>query len=186
LATSCPQCSVARNLQLAVNAMKPLLSVALALLLATAACAARPRMIGSSQIVDTPLSRGVIEALENYRTALERQDAKTLLLLASKQYREDSGTTSGSDDYGYDGLRRVLAERLSKVSEVRYAMRYVAMRTNCGGSTRPGCKASVEAIVDASFTVKDAMGNERRPDKRDQSEFVLEWSGDKWLFLSGM
>ncbi|MEZ4358801.1 MAG: hypothetical protein R3B48_01360 [Kofleriaceae bacterium] len=155
-------------------------------MLTVSACAAGPKMLGNSQIQDTPFSRGVIETIETYRTALERQDAKALLLMASKDYREDSGTPTGSDDYGYDGLRQVLAERLGKVREVRYAVRYVAMRSNCGGVAKRGCKAAVEAIVDASFTVKDAMGNDRRPDKRDQSEFVLQWSGDKWLFLSGM
>jgi hypothetical protein len=150
------------------------------------ACAARPRMIGSSKIKDTPFNRGVLETIETYRTAMERQDTQALLLMASKQYREDSGTPSGSDDYGYDGLRAVLSDRLGKVSDVRYSMRYVAMRTNCSSSPSAGCRTSVEALVDASFTVIDAMGNERRPDMRDQSEFVLEWSGEKWLFLSGM
>lgn len=150
------------------------------------ACAARPRTIGSSKIQDTPFNRGVLETIETYRTAMERQDTQALLLMASKQYREDSGTPSGSDDYGYDGLRAVLSDRLGKVSDVRYSMRYVAMRTNCGGAPNKGCRTSVEALVDASFTVIDAMGNERRPDMRDQSEFVLEWSGEKWLFLSGM
>lgn len=155
-------------------------------MVALTACAAQPRMIGSSKIKDTPFNRGVLETIENYRTAMERQDTPALLLMASKQYREDGGTPSGSDDYGYDGLRAVLTDRLSKVSDVRYSMRYVAMRTNCGGSPSTGCRASVEALVDASFTVIDAMGNERRPDMRDQSEFVLEWTGEKWLFLSGM
>lgn len=155
-------------------------------MLALSACAARPRMIGSSKIADTPFNRGVLETIESYRTAMERQDTQALLLMASKQYREDSGTTSGSDDYGYDGLRNVLTDRLSKVTDVRYSMRYVGMRTNCGDAPRSGCRTSVEALVDASFTVIDAMGNERRPDMRDQSEFVLEWSGEKWLFLSGM
>lgn len=155
-------------------------------LLAVTACAGRPRLIGSSKIADTSFNRGVLETIESYRTAMERQDTQALLLMASKKYREDSGTPSGSDDYGYDGLRQVLSDRLGKVTEVRYSMRYVAMRTNCSDSPAEGCRASIEALVDASFTVVDAMGNERRPDMRDQSEFVLEWSGEKWLFLSGM
>lgn len=162
------------------------LRLLLPMLLVVTACAARPRVIGSSKIVDNAFNRGVLEMIESYRTAMERQDTQALLLMASKKYREDSGTPSGSDDYGYEGLRQVLTDRLGKVSEVRYSMRYVAMRTNCGDSPREGCRATVEAMVDASFTVIDAMGNERRPDMRDQSEFVLEWSGDKWLFLSGM
>lgn len=155
-------------------------------LMVVTACAARPRTIGNSKIADSSFNRGVLETLETYRTAMERQDTQTLLLMASKKYREDGGTPSGSDDYGYEGLRQVLSERLSKVSEVRYSMRYVALHSNCGDAPREGCRVAVEALVDASFTVVDALGNERRPDMRDQSEFVLERSGDKWLFLSGM
>jgi hypothetical protein len=165
--------------------MKSLRLVLLASLAVTA-CAGRQRTIGSSKIADTSFNRGVLEAIETYRTAMERQDTPALLLMASKKYREDSGTPSGSDDYGYDGLRQVLSDRLGKVTEVRYSMRYISMRTNCASSPSEGCRASVEALVDASFTVVDAMGNERRPDMRDQSEFVLEWSGEKWQFLSGM
>jgi hypothetical protein len=155
-------------------------------LLLVAACGARARVIGNSKIADTTLNRGVLEAVESYRVALEKKDTKALLLMASKAYWEDSGTPSGSDDYGFDGLRLVLGERLTKVSDIRYSMRYVTMHSNCGSEPDRGCRVSVEALVDASYTVVDAMGNERRPDMRDQAEFVLEWSGEKWLFLSGM
>jgi hypothetical protein len=164
--------------------MPSLRSLVLVVLLAS--CAARPTMIGNSKISDTSFNRGVIETIEAYRTAMERRDTKALLLLASKAYWEDSGTPSGSDDYGFDGLRTVLSDRLSKARDIRYSMRYVTMHSNCGGAPERRCRAAVEALVDASYTIVDAMGNERRPDKRDQSEFVLEWSGEKWMFLSGM
>jgi len=41
-------------------------------------------------------------------------------------------------------------------------------------------------LIDASYTITDARGQARRLDKRDQNELVLEYTGDKWLFLSGM
>ena len=41
-------------------------------------------------------------------------------------------------------------------------------------------------LIDASFTIADAIGKPERPDKRDQNELVLEWDGRRWLFLSGM
>ena len=43
-----------------------------------------------------------------------------------------------------------------------------------------------EVLIDASFTVVDARGQDRRTDKRDQNELVLEWDNNKWKFLSGM
>jgi hypothetical protein len=49
-----------------------------------------------------------------------------------------------------------------------------------------GCVARVEAMVDASFTIVDARGQDRRADKRDQNELVLEWAGDRWKFISGL
>ena len=143
-------------------------------------------MIGNSKIEDTSFNREIVKTVEEYRLALERQDTKALLLMASKAYWEDSGTPSGSDDYGYDGLRTVLSDRLNKVKEVRYFMRYVTIQSGCGASPVKGCRASVEVLVDASYTVVDALGNERRPDMRDQAELLLEWNGDKWLFLAGM
>ena len=59
------------------------------------------------------------------------------MLMAHKQYWEDSGTPSGSDDYGYEGLRNVLATRLSKATDIRYSMRYMGVRQQCTGDSRP-------------------------------------------------
>lgn len=152
-------------------------------------CGARAANIPGSRIPDTSINRAIIERLNAYRQAIERKDAAALLLMASKSYWEDSGTPSGSDDYGYDGLRNVLTQRLQKANDVRYTMRYITIRRSCPGDTAdlaPGCRAQVEVLIDASYTVADARGGERRPDMRDQNELVLEWSGSDWLFLSGM
>ena len=117
--------------------------------------------------------------------AVERGDADALMLMAHKQYWEDSGTPSGGDDYGYDGLRNVLTTRLQKASDIRYSVRYVAVHQACD-ELRAGCKAAVDILIDASFTVTSAMGQPKRPDKRDQNQLVLEYDGRRWLFLSGM
>jgi len=41
-------------------------------------------------------------------------------------------------------------------------------------------------MIDASFTITDAFGKPKRPDKRDQNQLILEWDGKRWLFISGM
>ena len=57
-------------------------------------------------------------------------------------------------------------------------------------------------MIDASFTIANAMGQPKRPDKRDQNQLNLEWTcGDpaqkvapdaqptgqcRWMFISGM
>jgi hypothetical protein len=131
-------------------------------------------------------NKSVLTACEEYRQAVERADADALMLMAAKQYWEDSGTPSGSDDYGYDGLRNVLMARLQQASDIRYSMRYLAVHQACPGDLKVGCRASVDVMIDASFTITNALGQPKRPDKRDQNELVLEWDGHRWLFISGM
>jgi hypothetical protein len=157
-----------------------------ACLVAVTACAGKMRMIPGTKVADSQFNRSIIDRIEAYRRALERGDSAELQLMASKNYWEDSGTPSGSDDYGYDGLAAVLGQRFAKATDVRYSMRYVSVRSQCGSEPAEGCRVSVEILMDASFSVIDATGKVRRPDKRDQGEFVLERIGDKWMFVSGM
>lgn len=159
--------------------------LALAMILA-GGCAGRIAYVPGTRVPYSDNNKSAIEAVEQYRLALERRDADALLLMAHKQYWEDSGTPTGGDDYGYDGLRAVLQNRLQKASEIRYSVRYMGVRQTCTGELRPGCRAAVDVMIDASYTIADARGNPKRPDKRDQNQLSLEWDGRKWLFLSGM
>lgn len=161
---------------------------AAAALLLAAGCAGRASNIPGTKISDDKVNRALVEAVENYRIAVERADAEALFLMASDRYFEDSGTPQGSDDYGYDGLKDVLVGRFRMASDIRYAMKYVSIRRTCTQveEPEPGCRAHVEVMVDASFTVVDARGQDRRTDKRDQNELVLEWTDGKWKFVSGM
>ncbi len=152
-------------------------------------CAARAGSIPGTKIADDKLNRGIIEAVERYRVAVEKADPETLFLMASQQYFEDSGTPVGADDYGYDGLKDVLVGRFLMARDIRYAVKYVSIRRTCpaaGGEPEVGCRAHVEVMVDASFTVVDARGKDRRTDKRDQNELVLEFADTTWKFVSGM
>jgi hypothetical protein len=101
------------------------------------------------------------------------------VLMASKHYWDDAGTPTGTDDYGYQGLQQILIGRFKKVKDIRYSMRYMGIR-------RRGERAYVDVLIDASFTLEDARGEDMREDMRDQNQFTLEWDGRNWLFLSGM
>jgi hypothetical protein len=134
--------------------------------------------------------------------AVENRDSDALMLMAHPRYWEDSGTPSGGDDYGYEGLRNVLQTRLGKATDIRYSVRYIAVHQECKDELRAGCKAQVDIMIDASFTIANAMGLPKRPDKRDQNQLMLEYTcgdpaqkpaGDaqptgscRWLFVSGM
>lgn len=163
-----------------------------------AACGGGQHTLRGSRIPDTAVNRGILDTIEAYRQAVERRDAQSLMLMASPKYREDSGTVTGGDDYGISNLATVLQTRFQKADDIRFSMRYVAIHKSCPNGHAsddivPGCKAMVEVLVDASFTVLDARGQSRRPDKRDQNALELEWtcakngnSDCRWLFTAGM
>jgi hypothetical protein len=142
--------------------------------------------IAGTRIPSSQENESVLQACEQYRLAVERGDADALMLMAHKQYWEDSGTPSGSDDYGYEGLRNVLLTRLLKASDVRYSMRYLAVHQQCPKELHAGCMAAVDVLIDASYTIANAYGKPSRPDKRDQNQLVLQFDGKRWLFISGM
>lgn len=160
---------------------------AILLALTAAACAKPSGRIPGTRVTDDDLNRQILEAVEKYRVAVEGKDSEALVLMASPNYWEDRGTVESSDDYGIEGLRNVLAGRFQMASDVRYSMRYDKVRRVCpAGDLEKGCRAHVEVQIDASYTVNDASGAAVRRDKRDQNELVLEWDGEKWLFVSGM
>jgi hypothetical protein len=157
----------------------------------TAACGGRSGNIPGTQVSDSKFNRDIIATIEDYRLAVERRDAASLMLMASPQYWEDSGTPSGGDDYGFDGLGDVLAGRFQQADDVRFSIRYVSIRRRCPSADAEvyeGCRAYVQVLIDASFSISDARDQQKRPDMRDRNELVLEWAdGDrKWKFLSGM
>lgn len=167
----------------------PSRAIAAALLsVAVVGCARRSSTIPGTRISDDRFNRELLSVVESYRLAVEKGDAEALFLMASDKYVEDGGTSAGDDDYTYDGLKQVLVGRFKAAKDIRYAMKYVNIRATCAPSDDipVGCVARVEALVDASFTIVDARGQDRRVDKRDQNELALEWTGDKWKFLSGM
>lgn len=160
--------------------MQRLTLVILPILLGCVACASDVSYIRGTEIPRTSKNQQIIERIEEYRLAVERQDAGKLLLMAHEQYWEDGGTPSGADDYGYDKLREVLADRFQQASSIRYSMKYVNIR-------HAGDRAYVDVLVDASYTVADSRGNEVREDMRDQNQLVLKYDEQKeqWMFLSG-
>lgn len=143
--------------------------------------------IPGTKLTDDQLNRSLIQVVEAYRMAVEARDAEALVLMAHPRYWEDRGTVEPEDDYGYDGLRTALGSRFQLASDVRYSLRYDKIRRVCPTEEiEKGCRAHVEVQIDASFTVNDARGEAMRRDKRDQNELVLEYDGQKWLFVSGM
>lgn len=156
------------------------LLITAALAMALGACARQASYIPGTKIPRTDTNEQLIKVIERYRQAVERKDAAALLLMASKKfYYEDGGTATGTDDYGYDGLKDVLASRFQLAKNIRYSMRYIKIRNS-------GKRAFVEVFIDASFSVKGPRGEMRREDVRDQNQLVLIREGESWKFVAGM
>jgi hypothetical protein len=123
-------------------------------------------------------NRRVVETVENYRKRLIEHNIEGLLVLASPQYFEDSGTPRSDDDYGYDGLRIVLQKQLKRVKSMRYEIEYRSIKLT-------GNRADVEVFLDGSFELAADAGDRYRR-VNDYHHFVLEENADKWAFVSGM
>jgi hypothetical protein len=135
-------------------------------------------LIPGTKVVDTKINREVLAVCEKYRHALEDRDAPTLLALAHPGYYEDSGTPVGSDDYGYDGLKDVLARRLGALRTVRYNIEYRRVEIE-------GRRAHVDIRYDASFQLATEMGD-RWERKQNDKRIELENDGHRWLIVAGM
>ena len=97
----------------------PIQPLALSLLLGCATS-----RMPNTDVPDTAENRDIVAFCERYRHAVEARDARTLLSMASPRYFEDAGTPDGADDYGIDGLARLLTLWADEVNEVRYEIRY--------------------------------------------------------------
>jgi hypothetical protein len=109
---------------------------------------------------------------------MEEKDAATLLALAHPNYFEDSGTPLANDDYGYQGLRDVLARRLGQLRTLRYNIEYRKIEVE-------GHHAKVDIRYDASFQLVTEMGD-RWERKQNDKRIELENDGKRWLIIAGM
>lgn len=151
--------------------------VVLALGLLMGGCATI-NVIPGTKVPDTKANREILEVCERYRHAMEDRDAATLLSLAHPDYYEDSGTPSGADDYGYEGLKEVLSKRLSQLRSLRYNIEY--RRVNIQGR-----HAQVDIRYDASYQLATEMGDKWER-KQNDKRIELEKDGMRWLIIAGM
>jgi hypothetical protein len=101
-----------------------------------------------------------------------------LLVLASQSYFEDSGTPRSDDDYGFEGLRQVLATKLKLVKSLRYEIEYRNINVR-------GKHAEVEVFLDGSFELAAEAGDRYRR-VNDYHRFILEQEDEQWKFVRGM
>jgi hypothetical protein len=161
------------------NVARKLTLAALAALTAVAGGCATQGTLPGTTVPDTVDNRGVVSAVEQYRMRLLEKNVEGLLVLASDRYFEDSGTPTAEDDYGFEGLKYVLANRLARLKSLRYDIQYRNVRVT-------GQRAEVEVFLSGAFELIAESGDRYRR-VSDYHLFVLEKADkDKWKFLSGM
>jgi hypothetical protein len=138
----------------------------------------KEKYIPYTRVIDTPQNREVLKVVEAYRMAMERKDAAALLLMASPEYFEDSGTPTAEDDYHYEGLKQVLARRLTQVEQIRYSLQYMKIEVK-------DRVAFVDVYIDGSFQIHTAQGT-KWDRKQEPHRLELVNDGKRWLFRRGM
>jgi hypothetical protein len=148
------------------------------LTLGTATCA-HPNFFPGTTILRTEENQRIVDTVDQYRQRLTAKNVDGLLVMASEKYREDSGTPRSDDDYGYEGLRQVLKTRLTRVKSIWYEIEMRDIQVN-------GQHADVDVFLNGSFELAAPKVGDRYRRVNDYHRFVLERTGDKWKFLSGM
>lgn len=149
----------------------PLLGVLLA------ACG--PRYVKDTEIEYSAEKQALANLVERYRKAMASRDASTLKAMISRNYYENASTTSNPrDDYGYEGLVRLLEDLQSKVKEVRYAVSIKAIEVF--EST-----ATVDFDYEAQYLYQ-AGPEERWANRIDHNRLTFRKEDGQWRIISGL
>lgn len=161
-------------------ALAPRFLVFVALLAAaTALFGCSKTYIPNTDVEDTSDNRKVILFCEDYRHAVEGNNLGALYKMASPQYQEDGGNTTGVDDYDYTSLKDNLAAYLGKATGIRYEIRY--RRVTFTDKKR----IHVDYTYAASYRIPGTKGEEWRHTVADNRLELVE-EGDSFKIVRGM
>ncbi len=137
--------------------------------------------IPNTTVVDTPMNRGVISFMENYRRAVEERDVGALLAMAHPQYLDDNGTPAGDDDIDYRALRVKLSRWRERVTDVRYEIKYRTIGAEMD-------RILVDYRYSASFRIAYADEDERWSRRIGENRMALLYDEieGRYYVLSGM
>lgn len=136
-------------------------------------------LIPNTDVEDTARNRGVVEFMEVYRRAVERQDIELLLQLAHPDYYEDGGNIDATDDLDRAGLAEYLHGKFAEAKAIRYEIRY--RRVGVGRND----SLYIDYTYSASYQLPGEGGDKwQRTVAENRVELVPH--GDGFLILSGM
>jgi hypothetical protein len=136
------------------------------------------KFIPNTALEDTPENWEVVRFCERYRHAIEDLNVGLLLSLASPRYFDNSGSSTGDDDYDYSGLERILTERFKDVEAMRYEIKYRDIYEQDGLT-----------MVDYTYTLsfQYRVGDKSQwANKTADNRLELERVEDGFLIVAGM
>ncbi len=160
-----------------------------------------PKFIPGTKIPDTPETKEVLRVVEKYRVAMENRDVDTLISLASPNYFEKNGNNNSRDNYGYEGLVKVLRSYFKEVSKIKLVIIYKDVKFNKDKTRaqvfyhfilnfrKPPEKFEQKVVSqDGEMKVVDNFDEQRWYSKSDDNVMVLEKDKKtgKWLIVRGM
>jgi len=151
----------------------------LSLTISLASGCAKPSFIPNTKVRDTKENREILKVVENYRKAMEGLNAANVLALVHPTYQDNAGTSEGSDDIDFAGLKKLLTTRFKRTTKVRYRIEYHEVETR-------GRDATVDAYIDATFEYEPPGGQTRWRRLTDYNRFRLLRDGDRWTFVGGL
>lgn len=143
------------------------------------ATACGPRFVKDTDIEYTKEKQQIANLVEAYRTALTNRDTSKLRSMVSRNYFENGSTTSDpNDDYGYEGLLRLMEDLKTQVKEVRYGIDIKAIEIYKKTAT-------VDYEYDAQYLYSTGP-EERWAHRIDRNRLTFRKEGGKWLIIGGL
>ena len=134
--------------------------------------------IPNTEVEDNAENREIVRVCEKYRRAVEERNIGMLMALASPRYFDNSGTTTGEDDYDRQGLEQVLRVRFATIKAMRYEFKYRSIFESQG-------LMYVEYTYTMSFQY-EVDGQSHWANRTGDNRLELEKVGDGYLIVSGM
>jgi hypothetical protein len=78
-----------------------------------------PKKIPGTDINDTDDTRAILDVIESYRRAYEKEDAHSIVALLDEAFREDGGSSNPDDDFVYQNAGAKLEGLFAQTADIR-------------------------------------------------------------------
>ena len=138
-----------------------------------------PTYVKNTEIDYTPEKQEVADVIERYRIALEKRDVDTLKAIAGDGYYENGSTTNDpSDDYDFQGLKKIIDAIGRQVKAVKYSIMIKEINV-----IQNEASVDVELQGQYLFTHKE---RDRWATYADKNRLTLRKLKGNWKIVSGL